>query len=137
MSEDLTARLAALNDSAAFNRWAGFRVVAAKEGEVELELPWRAEFGQYAGFLYASLASGLIDTACGFAAASIVGRVLASHVAVNFMAPAVGRSFLARGQVVRAGRRQVFARAELFAMNEAGDSKPVATGETLLMRDGA
>jgi hypothetical protein len=31
------------------------------------------------------------------------------------------------------GRKQVFARAELFAENEAGERSLVATGETLLV----
>jgi hypothetical protein len=35
--------------------------------------------------------------------------------------------------VVRAGRRQVFARAELLAENEQGETSLVATGETVLV----
>lgn len=37
---------------------------------------------------------------------------------------------------VRAGRRQVFARAELFAEDERGELSLVATGETLLVSTG-
>jgi acyl-coenzyme A thioesterase PaaI-like protein len=50
------------------------------------------------------------------------------------MAPAVGRSFVARGRVVKAGRKQVFASAELFAIGE-GDAaeKLVATGSAILV----
>lgn len=134
MSEDWKTQLSALNERAAFNRWAGIRVVAAQAGEVEIEMPWRGEAGQYSGFLHAALVSGLIDTVCGYAAFTVAGMVLASHVSVNFMAPAVGRSFVARGVVTRAGRRQIFTRADLFAVNDEGARKLVATGETLLMR---
>ena len=42
--------------------------------------PWRADLGQYAGFLHASMIGGMIDTACGFAAFTLSGRVLASHI---------------------------------------------------------
>jgi acyl-coenzyme A thioesterase PaaI-like protein len=42
----------------------------------------------------------------------------------------VGRRFVAKGTTVRAGRKQVFARAELFADNEEGARTLVATGET-------
>lgn len=134
MSEQLLEKLQAVNNSAAFNRWAGLRVVSVAKGDVEIEMPWREDFGQYAGFLHASLVSGLIDTACGFAAFTVAGAVLASHVSVNFMAPAIGASFIARGQVTRAGRRQIFTRADLFAVNDRGERKLVASGETLLMR---
>lgn len=126
--------LAQLNARAALNRWAGIRVVAAQAGEVEIEMSWREDFGQYAGFLHAALIAGLIDTACGFAAFTVAGAVLAAHVSVNFMAPAVGRSFVARGVVTRAGRRQIFTRVELFAVNGEGARKLVAAGETILMR---
>lgn len=78
----------------------------------------------------------LIDTVCGFAAFRQAGMVLASHYSVTCLAPAVGRAFVAHGYVVRAGRRQVFTRAELFAEDDAGARKLVATGETILMTTG-
>jgi acyl-coenzyme A thioesterase PaaI-like protein len=98
-------------------------------------MAWRAEdMGQYAGFLHAGLIGAMLDTACGFAAASVSGRVLASHFSVNCLAPAMGRAFVARGRVVKAGRKQVFATAELFAEGE-GDVEPklVATGNAILV----
>ena len=73
----------------------------------------------------------LIDTACGFAAASVVGKVLASHYSVNCLRPAVGERFVARARVVKPGKSQVFTACELFAQ-EGGAEKLVATGETLL-----
>ena len=96
--------VAAINASAAFNRWCGFEVLAAGGGRAELKLAWRDELGQYAGFLHAALIGGLIDTACGFAAVTVSGRVLASHVSFNCLAPAVGDAFVARARVVKAGR---------------------------------
>ena len=134
MSErDLLAKVAAVNEAAAFNRWASFEVVAAEPGRVTLRMNWREEAGQYAGFLHAGLVGALIDTACGFAAFTQAGQVLASHYSVNCLAPAVGRAFIATGEVVRAGKRQIFTRAELFAEKERGARKLVATGETILM----
>lgn len=123
-----------ISETAAFNRWAGFEVTAAADGRAEIRLPWRPEFGQYAGFLHAGLIGALIDTVCGFAAATVSGRVLASHYSVNCLSPAVGDAFVARGRVVRAGRRQVFTAAELFAIRD-GAEKLVATGETILMTE--
>ncbi|NEV02677.1 PaaI family thioesterase [Bradyrhizobium uaiense] len=126
-------RLAATNASAAFNRLAGFEVVSAGAGEVELRMAWRDDLTQYAGHLHAGMIAALLDTACGFAAASIVGSVTASHFSMNCLKPAVGRGFIARGTLLRAGRRQVFARAELFTENEQGEPVLVATGETVLI----
>ncbi|RYF68549.1 MAG: PaaI family thioesterase [Comamonadaceae bacterium] len=126
--------LQAINATAAFNRWAGFEVTRAGQGEAELCMEWReADMGQYAGFLHAGLIGAMLDTACGFAAATVSGRVLASHFSVNCVAPAVGRRFVAKGRVVKAGRKQVFAAADLYAQGEGDALKLVATGEALLV----
>lgn len=131
-TQDVHALLITINQSAAFNRWCGLAVTSASAGLVELALPWRAEFGQYTGFLHAGLIGTLIDTACGFAAVTVAGSgVLAAHFSVNCLRPAQGEHFIARARVVRAGKTQVFTACELFAVT-AQDEKLVATGETLL-----
>ena len=128
---DPLSAIRAINESAAFNRWCGIEVAKAGAGEAEIVMPWRDEVGQYAGFLHAGLIGALIDTACGFAAASLVGRVLASHYSVNCLRPAVGERFVARARVVKPGKTQVFTACELFAQS-GGVEKLVATGETIL-----
>ena len=130
--QDVHALLIAVNQSAAFNRWCGLSVTSASAGLVELSLPWRAEFGQYSGFLHAGLIGALIDTACGYAAVTVAGpNVLAAHYAVNCLRPAQGERFIARARVVRAGKTQVFTACELFAVT-AQEEKLVATGDALL-----
>ena len=128
---DPLTTIRAINDTSAFNRWCGIEVAKANAGEAEIVMPWRAEVGQYAGFLHAGLIGALIDTACGFAAASVVGRVLASHYSVNCLRPAIGERFVARARVVKPGKTQVFTACELYA-ESAGVEKLVATGETIL-----
>lgn len=132
MSQDPIALVRKINDAAEFNRWCGFEVVTCSPGAVELAMPWRSEVGQYSGFLHAGVVGGLIDTACGFAAATLVGpRLLAAHFSVNCLRPASGRRFVARARVVKPGKQQVFTACELFAVDD-GIEKLVATGETLL-----
>jgi uncharacterized protein (TIGR00369 family) len=123
--------LQTVNSTAAFNRWCGIEVMAADTGSATLGMDWRPEFGQYSGFLHAGLVGALIDTACGFAAATLSGQVLAAHFSVNCLRPAVGERFVARAKVVKAGKSQVFTAAELYAV-QAGSEKLVATGEALL-----
>lgn len=126
-------RVILTNNQAAFNRWVGIEVVSAQGGQSELQVTWKEDLGQYAGFLHAGVIAGLLDTACGFAAATVVGNVLASHFSMNCMAPAVGSSFVVKGEVVRAGKRQAFTRANLFAISPDGSVKHVASGETILL----
>ena len=128
--------LAATNAWANFNLRAGFKVVAAADGEAEIRMKWNDGFTQYSGHLHAGMIAALLDTACGFAAATKVGSVTASHFSMNCLRPAVGSALVAKGKMVRAGRRQVFAKAELFAEDEHGTMSLVATGETLLVPTG-
>lgn len=122
-----------INSTSAFNRWAGIEVTHARSGEADLSMAFRAaDMAQYAGFLHAGLIGALLDTACGFAAGTVAGNVLASHFSVNCLAPAVGEVFVAKGRVIKAGKKQLFARAELFA--QTGDQlKLVATGDAILV----
>ena len=131
IATDPLAFIRSINETSAFNRWCGIEVDSADAGAVQISMAWRSEVGQYSGFLHAGLIGALIDTACGFAAATVAGRVLASHYSVNCLRPAVGERFVARARVVKPGRSQVFTACDLFALS-AGQEKLVATGETLL-----
>ena len=125
-------RYRAFSATAPFNLWLGLEPVSVGEGEVEIRIANRPDMTQYSGFLHAGIVGALIDTACGFAASTVAGRLIASHYSVDFLRPAVGESFIAHGRIVKAGRRQVFARAELFAETKGG-RKLVAVGDTLLL----
>ncbi len=132
MNVPLLERLIAVSALAAFNNWASFEVAYAEPGRCGLEMRWRPEFGQYAGYLHAGLVAALLDTSCGFAAATIAGQLVTSQMSLCFVAPAVGRSFRADGALVRAGRRQVFSEARLYARSEA--ETLVATASAVLLR---
>jgi len=132
--QDVLTQIQHVNATASFNRWAGFEVTRADLGEAELCISWRAQdMAQYSGFLHAGLIAALLDTVCGFAAATISGRVLASHFSVSCIAPAVGHRFVAKGRVVKAGKKQVFTKGELYAQGENDSLKLVAIGDTILV----
>jgi uncharacterized protein (TIGR00369 family) len=130
--DDPMTQLKSINITSAFNRWTGFEIIDAVEGRVEICMAWRPEVALYSGYLHAGLIGALIDTACGYAAATMVGRVMASHFSVNCLRPAIGESFRARARVVKPGQRQVFTTCELFAMTGERETL-VATGEALLV----
>jgi len=129
---DPLSALQELNRKAGFNVWAGIEVLHAESGAVVIGMPWRIEAGQYTGFLHAGVIAALIDTACGYAAATQAGlSLLAVHFSVNCLRSASGERFEAHASVVKAGRNQFFTRCELYAFAGQGRSL-VATGETLL-----
>ena len=128
---DHLARLQQVSANAPFNKWLDLRVESASPGRVQLVLDWRSEFGQYTGSLHAAIVAGLLDTACGFAASTMSGRVTASQISVRFLRPAVGATFLVTGEVVKPGRHQVFTKAELVT-KDAPD-KLLALAETMII----
>lgn len=127
----LLTQIQAFSNAAAFNQFFGITVDHAEPGKVEISMPWRPEAGQYSGFMHAGVVGALIDTACGFAAATLSGKVLAANYSVNCLRPAVGERFVARAKVVKPGKAMVFTACELYAITGA-EEKLVATGETLL-----
>lgn len=130
-TSNLLTQIQAFSKAAAFNQFFGITVDSAEPGKVEISMPWRPEAGQYSGFMHAGVVGALIDTACGFAAATLSGKVLAAHFSVNCLRPAVGERFIARARVVKPGKSQVFTSCELYALTGTTE-KLVATGETLL-----
>ena len=134
MSDTLQRDLERVNASSLFNRWAAFSVDEAAAGRCALQMPWRAEFGQYSGFLHAGVIAAILDTSCGFAAATELGALMTSQMSVSFLAPAVGERFRSEAALVRGGRRQAFAEARLLA-SRGGQERLVATATAVLLRD--
>jgi uncharacterized protein (TIGR00369 family) len=107
----------------------GARLAQVRPGAVEIELPFRADLTQQHGYLHAGIVTTVIDSACGYAALSLMpagAEVLSVEFKVNLLAPAAGERFIARARVVRAGRTITVCAGDLFAINGA-EEKLVAT----------
>jgi len=93
-------------------------------GQVVIELPFRPDLTQQHGFLHAGVVTTAMDSACGYAAMSLMERgaaVLSVEFKVNLLAPARGVRFRASGRVVRAGRNLTVVTGEFRAVDGAGD----------------
>jgi uncharacterized protein (TIGR00369 family) len=85
----------------------GARLARVEPGEVEIELAYDQRLTQQTGFLHAGVVTAVLDSACGYAAYSLMepgSEVLSIEFKVNLLAPAVGEKLVARASVVRAGR---------------------------------
>ncbi len=106
----------------------GASVAAVRAGEVELVMPFAERFTQQHGFIHAGIITMLGDTACGFAALSLMpadAAVLTTEFKVNLLSPAKGERFVALGRVVRPGKKLMVCLGEVFAEG-AGKRKQVA-----------
>ncbi|MGY0196986.1 PaaI family thioesterase [Leptothrix sp. BB-4] len=85
----------------------GARLVAVRPGEVEIELPHAPHICQQHGFVHAGVVSTALDSACGYAASSLMpadAGVLTIEFKVNLLAPARGPVIRMTGRVTKAGR---------------------------------
>ena len=111
----------------------GVELVAVERGRVELALRHDGRFTQQHGFLHAGAVTSALDSACGYAAYSVMvpgADVLTVTFTVNLLAPAAGERFTITGQVVRAGRTLVVCHGEAFA---AGAATPIAVMQATMM----
>ena len=113
----------------------GARLGAVSPGAVTIALPFRADLTQQHGFLHAGAVAAVVDSACGYAALTLMERdaaVLSVEFKINLLAPAAGETFEAIGRVVRAGRTLTVCTGELRAL-QAGRSTPVAVMQATMM----
>ena len=119
----------------------GARLTRVVAGEVEIELPHREDLGQQHGFVHGGIVTAIVDTACGYAALSLMepeAAVLTVEFKLNFIAPARGERLVARGRVTKPGRVLTVCLGEVVALN-GGEEKAVATmlGTMMAVRERA
>lgn len=101
------SRVRASFDKQRFMSTIGAKLVRVAPGEVDVEVTTREDLVQQHGFLHAGVVSSAADSACGYAALSLMpagAAVLSIEFKTNLLAPATGDRILARARVIRAGR---------------------------------
>ena len=113
----------------------GARLLTVEPGVVEIELPFRSDLTQQHGFLHAGIVTTIADSACGYAALSLMApqaAVLTVEYKVNLLAAARGERVVARGSVLRPGRTLTVCEADVVAL-EGGRERPIARMLATLM----
>jgi len=99
----------------------GASLTLIEPGVVEIILPFRQDLTQQNGYLHAGIVTTIADSACGYAAFTLMPEgsgVLSVEFKVNLLRPAKGENFLARAEVIKAGRTLTVVRADVFALTE-------------------
>ena len=96
-------------------------------GAIEIVLPLSPAISQQSGIAHGGALVAIADSATGHAALSLMPPgtdTVTIELKINYLAPAVGDRMVARGRVVKAGRRTTVTQAEVFA-ETAGQEKLV------------
>jgi len=134
---DFEARTRASFDRQPAMRTLGATLESVAPGRVVIVMAHAEHLTQQHGFLHAGMLSAALDSACGYAAFSLMpadAAVLTIEFKINLLAPARGPRFRIEGQVVKAGRTiSVVEGRALQHGADGGDEKLVATMNATVM----
>jgi uncharacterized protein (TIGR00369 family) len=113
----------------------GIEIARLAPGEIDLAMAYDAAYSQQHGFTHAGIISAALDSACGYAAFSLMApdaAVLTVEFKTNLLAPASGERFLFRARVVKPGRTLTVCEAQAFAVIDKSE-RLIATMTGTLM----
>lgn len=114
----------------------GAEAVTVEPGHVAIELPYRDDLCQQNGFLHAGVLTSIADSACGYAALTLMppgSDVLSVEFKVNLLAPGRGERFRAEARVVRAGRTLTVCQADVVACTTGEEDVVVAVMQATMI----
>ncbi|MCL3880834.1 PaaI family thioesterase [Marivita sp. GX14005] len=112
-------------DRQSMMRTLGAQLTAAENGRAAITAPILPETLQQQGFGHAGLTFSIGDSAAGYAALSILRadqEVLTAEMKINLLAPAKGDLLIARGRVIKPGRRLIVTAADVFARSDGAET---------------
>jgi uncharacterized protein (TIGR00369 family) len=107
----------------------GATLDSVEPGAVTISMAPNPALTQQHGYLHAGIIATIADSACGYAALSMMpddAAVLSIEFKTNMLAPAEGERFIARGKVIKPGRTIMVCDATVHAVRKDGE-KLVAT----------
>ena len=113
----------------------GAHLVSVTPGRVVAAMTFNPALTQQHGFLHAGVVSAVLDSACGYAAFSLMdadSAVLTAEFKINLLAPAEGQDFRFEAQVIKAGRTLLPAEGRAYALKD-GQERLIATMSATLM----
>ncbi|MEM7733274.1 MAG: PaaI family thioesterase [Pseudomonadota bacterium] len=106
----------------------GARLTHVDPGTVTIESPISAGSLQQQGFAHAGLTFAIGDSAAGYSALSLLRldqEVLTTEMKIHLLAPATGDRLVARGRVIKPGRRIMVVQSDVYAVSN-GQERHVA-----------
>lgn len=137
-SDDFRDRIRASFDRQKAMETIGAVLTRVEHGSVEIEMAFDDKLTQQHGILHAGIISTALDTACGYAAYSVIDEtasILTIEFKVNLLSPGRGERFLFRGDVTKPGSTIIVADGRAYALSD-GPAKLIAsmTGTMMVVR---
>ncbi len=104
-------------------------------GRVEITAPIGDHIRQQHGYAHAGLTFSIGDSAAGYSALTMIPEdqeVVTSEMKIHLLAPARGTLLIARGNVVKGGRRLVIVTADVFAVEDGQETHVAMLSGTMV-----
>lgn len=127
--------LESFNAQGALLAW-NARLTSITPGACEITLPMSAVVTQQHGYFHGGVIGTLADAAGGYAANTLlmpVSECLSAEYKINFVAPAIGDTLIARGKVLKAGKTLVVSSAEVFSVQHGKEKLCAIMQQTLFV----
>lgn len=139
-SETLDHKLAltlleSFNAQGALMAW-NARLTGMTPGACEITLPMGPNVNQQHGYFHGGVIGTMADAAGGYAANTLlmpVSECLTAEYKINFVAPAIGDTLIARGKVLKAGKTLVVTSAEVFVIHQGKEKLCAIMQQTLFV----
>ena len=97
------------------------KLVSVEKGEVKISCQFSEALTQQHGFFHAGVATSIVDSACGYAALTMMPEdmeVLSVEFKINFMKPAKTDKLIAIGKVLQSGRTLTICEGYVYDSSE-------------------
>lgn len=104
-------------------------------GTVEISVPLRPDLSQQQGFAHGAVSFAIGDSAAGYAAVTLLdgdSDVVTSEMGIHYLAPGIGQSLIARGTVLKPGKRMLVTQADIFAVNDGTETHIARMSGTMI-----
>jgi uncharacterized protein (TIGR00369 family) len=112
-----------------FMNYIGFEITNIAEGAITGQLILQPHHRQHKGLVHGGLTATIADIVTGFAAVSLAPaghHVVTVELKVSYLNPGVGDKIIARGWVLKQGRKLNFCEAEVYCMKDTDEPVLIA-----------
>ncbi|MEO0372728.1 MAG: PaaI family thioesterase [Pseudomonadota bacterium] len=128
LNPDIEAKIRESFDRQSLMATLGAQLGRVDSGAVDIEAPISPGSLQQQGFAHAGLTFAIGDSAAGYSALSLLRKdqeVLTTEMKIHLLAPAAGEQLIARGRVIKPGRRIMVVHSDVYAVTD-GQERHVA-----------
>ncbi|WP_072776718.1 PaaI family thioesterase [Marivita hallyeonensis] len=114
----INPRIKSSFDRQSMMRTLGASLVETGDGTATIAAPILSGTRQQQGFGHAGLTFSIGDSAAGYAALTLIPEtqeVVTAEIKINLLAPAKGDRLIARGRVIKPGRRLMVVASDVYA----------------------